>query len=340
MKKILYIGNQLAQSQKTVTTIDTLSNLLRDSGFDVITASSKVNKGLRLLDMLNLIFRYRKSLDYVLIDTYSTQNFYFAYSCGRLCQWLNLKYMPILHGGNLPKRLKQSPKLSKMLFDHAHVNVAPSQYTKSNFETHGIHNVICIPNTITLENYPFALKEYKSIKLLWVRSFSEIYNPKLAVDILKSLLNQGLQAELCMVGPEGDGSLQETKEYAKGLNVEVRFTGKLSKVEWIELSKTYNFFINTTHIDNMPVSVIEAMALGLVVVSTNVGGMPYLIDNGVDGVLVKPNSASSFVEELLELIDNPKKAQKISQNARNFVAQFDWQHVKNKWIKLFNENKV
>lgn len=336
MKNILYIGNKLAKSHKTVTTIDTLSRLLNDSGYHVISASKKVNKFWRLSDMLNHILKYRKNIDYVLIDTYSTQNFYYAFCCGRLCTWLGLKYIPILHGGNLPTRLKQSPKLSNLLFNKAHVNVAPSEYTKSTFEALGYQNVVCIPNTIQIKNYPYALKDFKTIKLLWVRSFSEIYNPKLAVDVLKTLLDQGFQAELCMVGPEVDGSLQQTKDYAKHLNVDVRFTGKLSKSEWIKLSENYNFFMNTTTIDNMPVSVIEAMALGLVVVSTNVGGMPYLIENEVNGVLVEPNSAEAFVSVIEKLKNNQIKSEGISAQARRFVAQFDWQNVKKKWNKLLH----
>ena len=55
----------------------------------------------------------------------------------------------------------------------------------------------------------------------------------------------------------------------------ITITGILRKAEWIELSKDYDVFINTTNVDNMPVSVIEAMALGMPIVSTNVGGIPF-----------------------------------------------------------------
>ena len=48
-----------------------------------------------------------------------------------------------------------------------------------------------------------------------------------------------------MVGPDNDGALIETKALAKSLDLEVKFTGKLEKTEWIELSKSYNYFINT-----------------------------------------------------------------------------------------------
>ncbi|MBU2952126.1 glycosyltransferase family 4 protein [Tamlana agarivorans] len=340
MRTILYIGNQLANKNKTVTTIDTLSRLLVDFGFKVITASKKENKVARVLDMLWYIWRYRKTLDYVLIDTYSTQNFYYAYLSANLCAKLDLKYIPILHGGKLPDRLKQSPNLSKTLFNRAFVNVAPSNYTKLNFEALGYSNITCIPNTIELKNYPFELRRFDKVKLLWVRSFSEIYNPLLAVDILKALKNKNIAAELCMVGPDVDGSLQKTKNYAESLGVAVTFTGKLSKPEWIALSKDYNMFINTTNIDNMPVSVIEAMALGMPVISTNVGGMPFLIKNKENGILVEPNSVQGFVKAITEAFNEVSKIEKMTLNGRQYTEQFDWNHVKKQWFKVFSENKV
>jgi len=331
MKNLLYIGNKLSQTGKTVTTIETLSKNLSAEGFKVKSVSSITNKWLRFLDMLFAVVRYAKWADYVLIDTYSTQNFYFAYGTSQLCRLFKVKYLPILHGGNLPNRLNNSPKLSKAIFKNAFINIAPSGYTQAAFNIKGFNNVIVVPNTIILENYTFKSREINTVKLLWVRSFSKLYNPKLAVDILHLLDKKNIKSALCMVGPDNDGSLQETKDYAKSLNLDVVFTGKLSKKEWIKLSEKYNIFINTTNFDNMPVSVIEAMALGLPIVSTDVGGLPYLIKNNIDGLLVKRNNANDFVDAIINLKNDSKKTEVITKNARKTAAQFQWQKVKELW---------
>ncbi|MEW4925252.1 glycosyltransferase family 4 protein [Algibacter sp. 2305UL17-15] len=336
MKNILYIGNQLSQMDKTETTIDTLSRLLRSENFDVITASRKANKLMRLLDMLFHIAKNRNNVDYVLIDTYSTSNFYYAYLSSRLCRFFKLKYIPILHGGNLPERIKKSSKLSKQLFDNAYVNVAPSLYLMTNFEKAGFKNLVYIPNTIELKNYKFEKRTIKTIKLLWVRSFSKLYNPKLAVKILKALKDENINASLCMIGPDNDGSLIETKALAKQLKLDVQFTGKLTKTAWHKKAEAHTIFINTTNIDNTPVSVIEAMALGLPVISTNVGGLPFLIDNGVDGVLVAPDNTEVFKSEILNLIHDKDYLNEIVNNARKKVAQFDWEVVKQKWFSILS----
>lgn len=335
MKNILYIGNKLKARGVNLSTIDTLGALLELEGYKVFYASSKSNKFLRVLDMVWACIKYSKHVDFVLIDTYSTLNFYYAFIVSRICRLFNLKYIPILHGGNLPKRLEKSRKLSKALFNNAYKNVAPSLYTQSSFEAFGYNNIVCIPNSIELKNYPFKVREFDKIKLLWVRSFSRIYNPLLAIKIIKALKDENIEAELCMVGPEKDGSLQDARKLAKTLNVDVKFTGGLSKEAWIRLSEDYNMFINTTNFDNMPVSVIEAMALGLPIISTNVGGMPFLIKDKEDGVLVNPNDLKAFVEAIKTIFKFPQEANKNTFAVRKRTNKFDWKIVKNQWVSLF-----
>lgn len=336
MKNLLYIGNKLAETNKTVTTIDTLSKKLCDEGYNVVSVSDKKNKIFRLFDMLLHIIKYRKQVDYVLIDTYSTLNFYYAYLCAVLCKFLNLKYVPILHGGNLPERLKTSPKLCNTIFKNAAINIAPSLYIKLIFEDFGFVNIIYIPNSIDIGKYRFKNRAFKQVKLLWVRSFSKIYNPLLAVKVVKALKDDHIEATLCMVGPDKDGSLQASKTLAKKLQVDVKFTGKLSKEAWITLSEDYNIFINTTNFDNMPVSVIEAMALGLPVISTQVGGMPFLIEHGVDGMLVNPNDEAAFVNAIKTLMSQENKAEKIAELARKKVENFDWEVIKKQWLNVLS----
>jgi len=144
-----------------------------------------------------------------------------------------------------------------------------------------------------------------------------------------------------MVGPDKDGTLQECKDLAKELDVEkhIRFMGKMQKEDWIELSKEYDIFINTTNYDNTPVSVMEAMALGMPVVSTNVGGIPYLLQDREDALLVDANDDKAMVEMIIELIDNIDISKDIVVQARQKVEGFDWNMVKKQWIDLFEGEK-
>lgn len=332
--KLLYIGNKLSFHGNTETSIETLGRFLENEGYTIYYASSYKNKIVRILDMIFKTIQYSKKVDYVLIDVYSTQNFWYAIIISQLCRLLNLKYISKLHGGNLPERVKRDLFLCKLIFNNSYKNIAPSAYLYEVFKKANFKNLIYIPNTIDIDNYSFKERNKLVPQLLWVRSFSSIYNPKMAIKVLSELKKEFPKAELCMVGPDKENLIDECKLYADELNVEVKFTGKLLKEEWIELSENYNVFINTTNFDNTPVSVIEAMALGLPVVSTNVGGIPFLLTDNENGLLVDINDSEGMVIAIRTLFSNPNLQKNIISNARKMVESFDWNIIKKDWFEI------
>lgn len=312
-----------------------LTKLLQEEGHAVKCASDKTNKIFRLWVMCYTIIKHRKTTDLVLIDTFSTSNFYYALVTSQLARILSLKYIPILHGGNLPKRLKHSEHFSALIFKYAELNVSPSLYLVHEFKKYN-YNTVYIPNSIPIAEIPFKLRTVFEPKLLWVRAFDKIYNPAMAVKVLALLKETYKNASLCMVGPDKDGSLNQVKALAKQLGVaeSVTFTGVLPKEQWHQLSENCDIFINTTNIDNMPVSIIEAMALGLPIVSTNAGGLPYLIESGVDGLLIPEKDERKMTEAIIKLLNNPSMAEEIGINAREKAEKFDENWVKTQWQKL------
>lgn len=335
MRNLLYIGNKLSKHGSNTTVIETLGPALSNEGFKVFYASDKKNQIIRLLDMIFKTISNSFKVDYVLIDTYSTSGFYYSLIVSQLCRFLKKKYIPILHGGNLPYRLEKSPALSKLVFNNSFINVAPSNYLLNAFTSKGYKNVVFIPNSIELKKYHFKQRDFSSPKLLWVRSFSSIYNPKMALDVIKILLINFPKAELCMVGPDKENLLEACKIYSKeNLSINVKFTGKLSKEEWIKLSENYNVFINTTNFDNTPTSVIEAMALGLPIVSTNVGGIPFLLKDEANALMVNKEDSKGMALAIIELFSNNKLRDSIIINARKVVEDFDWEKVKDKWFEI------
>jgi len=306
--------------------------------YPIIAASSKKNKLFRLMDMLLLIYRNRHATKVVFIDTYSTSAFLYAYLAAKVCTYLSLPYVPILHGGNLPERFKRDTKKVKLFLENAKSIVSPSLYLQDFFSKKGL-SVSFIPNFITLDNYAFLERRAVKPKLLWVRAFHQIYNPTLAIETLRIILEQYPKAELCMVGAAKDESYQAVKSLIEKYHLEdkVRLTGILSKSEWIELSQEYDLFINTTTIDNMPISVIEAMALGLPVVSTNVGGIPFLIGQEKEGLLFPSGDAKEMKSAIVKLIEHPIFAAELAQHARKKVEAFDWEVVQSKWFDLIQK---
>lgn len=335
-KKILYIGNKLSKHGNTETSIETLGSFLETSGYEVYYASSIKNKLLRFIDMCFTTMWYAKKVNFILIDTYSTQNFWYALFVSQIARLFHTKYIAKLHGGNLPERLKKNPILCDLIFKNSFKNVAPSHYLLQSFKERYPDNTIYIPNTINLENYPFFQRNLDEPRLLWVRSFANIYNPELAIQVFAQIKKEYPNATLCMIGPDKENMLNSIKQFAINLNLNVDFTGKLSKQQWIEKAKQYTIFINTTNFDNTPISVIEAMALGLPVVSTNVGGIPYLIENKKSGLLVEKQSVNQMADAILLLMNDNNLVKNITYNAYKSIEDFDWKKVQNLWSNLLN----
>jgi glycosyltransferase involved in cell wall biosynthesis len=109
--------------------------------------------------------------------------------------------------------------------------------------------------------------------------------------------------------------------------------GYYPKEEWHKLSENYDIFINTTTIDNTPVSVMEAMALGLPIVSTNVGGLSYLILED-EGVLVENQNVEEMTLAIIQLLNSSENVGKLTKNAKKKVASFDWSVVREKWLQI------
>ena len=302
---------------------------------NIITASNRRNPIFRMLHMIGVLLKNSSSTKIVLLDTYSGWAFYYALILATLSKLCGVSYIPILRGGNLLYRLKKSPFLSKLVFGFSKNNITPSRYLQEQFQLNG-YDVEYIPNFIEIEKYPFKHRKICSPKLLWVRAFHEIYNPNMAIKVLAELSKTYPDVELCMVGPDKDGSMESCRALADEMGVldKVTFTGMLPKTEWIELSQNYDIFINTTNLESFGVSVIEAAACGLPIVTTNVGELIYLYKDGEDALLVEKDDAHNMVKKITSIIEDKILAENLSKQARKKAESFDWNCIKNYWLKL------
>jgi glycosyltransferase involved in cell wall biosynthesis len=198
-------------------------------------------------------------------------------------------------------------------------------------------NLKLLPNSIEIGNYRFRLRNRLKPRLIWLRSFHELYNPSLAPKVISILNDTFSDIKLTMVGPDkGDGTRQLTEITAKELNVTDRLVieGGIPKEDVPKLMNTGDIFLNTTNWDNTPISVIEAMACGLCVVSTNVCGIPYLLEHEKDALLVPPDDPEAMAAAVHRLIMEPNLAERLSRNARHKVEQFDWSVILPQWESL------
>lgn len=336
---LIYLGNKLSRHGKNETGVE-FSGKMLSLQHEVKAYSDKLNPLARTIDSIIQIIKHHKNTDFFILDVYSTANFYLSLTCTFFLKLTHSRYITALHGGDLPDRLKRSPRLSKYIFNSSYANISPSGYLKHSFEQAGIQT-IQIPNNLPLKKYPFKKRTEAAPTLLYVRAFHTIYNPTLAIKVLHQLHKNQVKASLCMIGPDKDGSQQEVEDLIEKYQLQeyVTLKGKLTKEQWVELSPNYDIFINTTNVDNMPLSVIEAMCLGLGIVSTNPGGMPFLIQQDKTGLLVEVHNPQAMAEAIQSLLDSPEKFKELTQNAREVAQGFDTEAVLQKWNQVF-EGKV
>ncbi len=335
---ILLIGNLLSRHGLNPTAIEDLALSLSEK-YTIVTASDKLNSLHRLWDMICCIVKHRKSCKLIIVDVFGTKAILFSISVILVAKIYKIPYIPVLRGGSLGERYKKHPHIFNFLLSDARTIISPSEYLQESFQNNSF-SITVIPNYIDLEKYRFKTRKKIKPHLLWVRSIHNIYNPLMAVHVLYGIKKKYPDARLCMVGPVKDNRVMEQlKILISRLDLQdhVLFSGQLSKIEWTALSKDYDIFINTTDYDNNPVTLLESMALGLPIVSTNVGGVPYLIDDNVTGLLVEAKKSEQMVEKINELISGKIDGYQIARNAREAVSHYDKNEIIKQWCQTINE---
>lgn len=336
---ILQIGNINSKITGSISYQESLNKeLLKISTNELISISSIKNKFFRILEIIWILTKNSNKTDLVIIHSFSTFAFYITLITSLLCRLFKIKYIVLVHGGDYPNRIKKSPFFIKMIFKYSYLNVSPSKYLQNEFGKLG-YEFKFIPNAIDLELFKYKERfEYKP-NLLWVRAFDKIYNPTMAVLVVSHLKNIYPNVKLWMVGNKCDQSYYETVDLIKKLNLQenIELTGVLSHKAWSELSQNADIFINTTNIDNMPVSVIQAMSLGLPVFSTNVGGIKWLIEDKINGIKCSVGNAEEMANQILYYLNNQKELSNISKNAMNIPLAFQWDKILPLWKEILGK---
>ena len=336
---ILLVGNFLSGHGYTRQFIEDLADHMENAGWSVICTSKILTRPLRLMDMIFTILASRNKYVVGHIVVFSGPAFLWAEISSWVLKVLRKPFVLSLHGGSLPVFARRWPGRVRHLLNSAVVVIAPSRYLLEQMRPYQ-SELRLLPNPLNVRASDFRSRSKPHPALIWLRSFHKIYNPSLAAEVVARLASDIPEVHLTMVGPDkGDGSLQLTQQVAKDLGVseKIHFPGRVTKTEVPTWLQRGDIFINTTDTDNTPISVLEAMACGLCVVSTNVGGIPYLLNDEEDSLLVPPNDPAAMAAAVRRILTEPGLAVRLSTNARHKVEQFDWSVILPQWEALFSE---
>jgi glycosyltransferase involved in cell wall biosynthesis len=239
-----------------------------------------------------------------------------------------------LHGGGLPDLFARKPNWTRRVLRRGAAIVAPSAFLARAVSHLGLE-CIEIPNVIETADYPFRLRSCIRPKLFWMRSFHPLWNPMMAVMTVDKLRRSGTEAQLVMGGND-KGSRNDVQDLVRKLDLEdfIHFPGFLQFKDKLSYGNDSDVFLNTNRVDNTPVSVIEACAMGIPVISTNVGGIPDLLTDQISGLLVPSDNSDDMAKAVRRLLNDQELVQCLSRNGRKLAEQFSWEVVRLQWLQL------
>lgn len=337
VNKILFVGSFLSLGRGTKGISEKLADMLVDSpNLQIVLASRYENKILRLLDIVVRVFflKYR----YLHADVFSGRSFFVAEVAVAIAHWRSKSVLLTLRGGMLPKFYATHPKRVEKLFRRANFIMTPSLFLQAFFKERSF-SIEYIPNGIDARLFFYDRPHVGSpVRLLWVRAFSSIYNPSLAVKVLHYVRQKFPDATLTMVGPD-KGLLTDVQILADRLSLKeyIDIVGPVANNELPKYCHSHSVFLNTTSYESFGVAVMEAAACGIPIVSTCVGEIPFLWKDEEEILMVEKQDAMLFAEQVIRILTDDNLAEKLSRNARQKAEQYDWGRLLPKWIELLSD---
>jgi glycosyltransferase involved in cell wall biosynthesis len=338
LPRLCFVGPMVGGNPGHVTVQgEIISGRFLQAGYPVTRASSYVSRYRRFLDIAATIVRNRKRIDILIVHTFGGPSFIVEDVASLLGTLFGHRIVMFLHGGAMPQFMARFPRWTTRVLRRAGIIAAPSKYLAHAIEPYGLSARV-IPNVIDFSAYPYRQRERLQPKLFWMRTFHEVWNPLMAVRALARVRQKHPDATLVMAGQD-KGMQVEAARLAGDLGVAdaVSFPGVLDMRGKVTEGSKADIFINTNRIDNMPVAVVEACAMGIPVVTTDVGGIPDLLTDGDNALFVRDDDDEQMAEAIFSLLDDPDLAAWLSRNGRLVAERSSWDRVRLQWEEMFNE---
>lgn len=238
------------------------------------------------------------------------------------------------HSGEAADHLARWGWHVKPLLRLAHAVVVPSRYLADVFRHHGLVTS-AIPNFVD-DPPPSAVEgDSGNMLLLANRNLEPMYNVEAVLEAFALVRTRFPRSRLRIVGDGSRADELASRAVALGLH-DVEFTGHVSPEEMFHHYRDADVYVNASLIDNMPLSLIEANAAGLPVVSSDAGGIPYMVEPGRTALLVPAGDAPALAGAILQVLEDRELAARLAHEGRRWYERhFRWEAVGPQWSALY-----
>lgn len=213
--------------------------------------------------------------------------------------------------------------------------VVPSQYLRKVFGTFGYH-VRVIHNTVDTSLFRYRERTPLRPRFLSTRNFEWFYGVEQTLIAFALIKTRYPHATLAVAGTgRQEGELRRLVE-ALGV-ADVRFLGALDPSAMPAVHDAEDVFLNSSVIDNQPLSVLEAAACGMPIVSTDVGDVPNMIEDGVAGTIVPKHDPAAMAKAVSLVLEQPDRARRMARRAYERLDRFSWETVRGQWMQLWTD---
>ena len=230
------------------------------------------------------------------------------------------------HGGAAREFLGGWGRTALPVLRAAHRVVVPSAFLAEVFHDMGIET-LQVPNVLEFAAFPFRQRMPLRPRVIMSRHLEAPYNIECGIRAFAAFRNLHPEASLTIAGGGSQRARLEALCGDLGIAGAVTFRGDVANDGMRALYDASDIYLNSSRVDNQPVSILEAFACGLPVVSTAVGGIPHMITHERDALLAPDNDAEGLALLLDRLMREPGLAARLVAAGRGRLREYAWENV-------------
>lgn len=243
--------------------------------------------------------------------------------------------LPVLvnyHSGEAPDHLRRS-RLARRTLAGATMLAVPSTFLAEVFAAFGLTARV-VPNIIDRDAFAFRERPRIRPRFLSTRNLEPLYNVACTLRAFRRIQAEIPAATLTVVGSGSERPRLEALADSLGLT-SVTFAGRVPPGEMPRYFAEADIYLQSPNIDNMPLSVLEAYAAGTPVISTNAGGVPAILEDGVHGLLIPPDDDRAMADAARRLLNDDDLARRLAMAARAATDAYTWARVRPLWLSAY-----